>query len=71
MIHLPIIVYSVIFDISIIPQWLVIIFAINLCIHAITDDTKANKKKINLVQDQIIHFLQIIATYIFYVVMYF
>ena len=71
MIHLPIIVYSVIFDISIIPQWFVIIFAINWGIHVITDDEKANQKNINLIQDQIIHFLQIIATYIFYVVMYF
>lgn len=71
MIHLPIIVYSMIFNISIMPQWFVIIFTINWGIHAITDDEKANQKNINLIQDQIIHFLQIIATYIFYVVMYF
>lgn len=68
MIHLPVIVYSVILNISIIPQCFIITFVINWIIHAITDNAKANKKKINLIQDQTIHFLQIIATYIFYTV---
>ena len=68
MIHLPVIVYSAIFNISIIPECFIIVFAINWIIHVITDNAKANKKKINLIQDQVIHFLQIVATYIFYTV---
>lgn len=36
---------------------------INTTVHYITDDTKANKFKINLIQDQLIHFGQIIFMY--------
>ena len=39
------------------------IFFINLCIHMITDDTKANLKKINLIQDQLIHLAQIVVVW--------
>lgn len=38
-------------------------FAVNFLIHAITDDLKANEYKINLVQDQIMHILQILITF--------
>lgn len=41
------------------------IFCINIVIHAVVDDLKANKKKINLWVDQLIHLIQIIATWIF------
>jgi hypothetical protein len=37
-------------------------FMINLTIHAIVDDAKANKKLINLCVDQFIHFGQIFVT---------
>lgn len=37
---------------------------INTIIHAIVDDLKANKKRINLMQDQAIHISQIIFTFI-------
>lgn len=40
-----------------------IIFLFNVLIHAITDNVKANLKKINLIQDQLIHLLQIILTW--------
>lgn len=44
-------------------HWLVsIIFGINVIIHAIVDDLKANKKKINLIFDQTIHIVQILVT---------
>lgn len=36
--------------------WLV---AVNTVVHAVVDDMKANKKRINLVQDQLLHVLQI------------
>lgn len=34
----------------------------NVIIHAVTDDLKANKKKINLWGDQLIHICQIVLT---------
>lgn len=43
--------------------WSPIIFIVNLVIHIIVDDMKANKKKINLIQDQAIHMIQILATW--------
>ena len=39
-----------------------IAFIINLAVHAFTDDLKANKRKINLWIDQIIHLCQIALT---------
>ena len=59
MIHLPIILLYVCND------W-VLSFSIliNMIIHYIVDDLKANKYKINLVIDQTIHFIQIILTFI-------
>lgn len=44
----------------------VIIFAMNVIIHAVVDDLKANEKKINLWVDQLIHILHIIATAIIF-----
>ena len=35
---------------------------------AVTDDAKANRKKFNLIQDQIIHFVQITLTFLFLVI---
>ena len=37
---------------------------INAIIHAIVDDLKANKHKLNLIQDQLIHLAQIVLTFI-------
>ena len=34
----------------------------NTIIHAIVDDLKANKKRLNLVQDQLLHLAQIVIT---------
>ena len=55
MIMLPI-AYSLSFNINIA---FLIAFVVNFTIHAITDDLKANKRKINLWEDQIIHLIQI------------
>ena len=55
MIMLPI-AYSLSFNINIA---FLIAFVVNVTIHAITDDLKANKRKINLWEDQIIHLIQI------------
>lgn len=40
-------------------------FILNVCIHALTDDMKANRKIINLWHDQLIHMWQIAVTAIF------
>lgn len=42
----------------------IIIFICNIATHAIIDDLKANKLKINLTIDQLIHLIQIIITWI-------
>lgn len=35
----------------------------NLCMHAFIDDQKANRFHLNLIQDQILHLLQILVTW--------
>ena len=50
---------------------IVILFVGNLLMHMIVDDMKANKKEINLVQDQLMHLAQIFITWIFLVAMHF
>lgn len=40
-----------------------IILGVNFMIHAIVDSFKANELKINLVQDQTIHIIQILITF--------
>lgn len=44
-----------------------LVFILNIIAHARTDDLKANKKQINLIADQIIHIVQIIATWMIFV----
>ena len=41
-----------------------ILFILNLATHAMTDNLKANSKKINLWQDQLTHLFQIILIFI-------
>ena len=38
-------------------------YFVNAAIHAVVDDLKANKKRINLIQDQCEHLLQIFITW--------
>jgi hypothetical protein len=45
----------------------VILFIVNIFIHANIDNAKANLKYINLVVDQSIHLIQIIATYLIFI----
>lgn len=60
MILLPVTLYLGISDFNI------IVIIINLIIHAVVDDLKANKLKINLIQDQLIHIIQVIITWLYY-----
>ena len=45
---------------------LLIVFVADWLIHAVVDDLKANKGWINLMQDQVIHVLQVIITWALY-----
>lgn len=65
MIMLPIAIYLK-FNLG----WLYLAYPINLTIHAIVDDLKANKLKINLIVDQSIHILQIIIIWIIFAICY-
>ena len=49
-------------------KWIAIAIILNTIIHGIVDDFKANKGKINLIVDQSIHIVQIIITWILFVV---
>ena len=46
-----------------------LVFLTNLCIHMVVDNSKANLKKINLVQDQLNHLAQILITWVAFVVL--
>lgn len=47
----------------------VFVFGINLLIHAIVDNAKANLKKLNLIEDQLIHLWQIFTTWLIFIVL--
>ena len=49
------------------PAWCLFLL-LNMVFHSIVDHAKANRRSINLVQDQLVHFLQIVATWLFFVV---
>ena len=68
MIFLPILIYSLYNQIDL--NWFYLAIPINLIIHAVIDDLKANKFKINLIIDQNIHFTQIFITYTIFVLFY-
>lgn len=60
MVMLPIFIVSK-FQIDV---FMCLVFLANWIIHTVVDDLKANKKKINLIQDQVIHLVQIFVTFI-------
>lgn len=62
MIHIPIMASLFLIKMPYISDVFTITLLINMCIHAFVDDLKANKKKINLVTDQIIHLFQVVIT---------
>lgn len=59
MIMLPLTVYFL----KIHQVWFPALYAINAVIHFIVDDAKANKMKISLAQDQLIHLMQVVLTW--------
>lgn len=44
-------------------DWFAAAVAVNTVVHAIVDDLKANRGKLSLIQDQLIHAAQIVATF--------
>lgn len=70
MILLPVSIYNIInyYTDTFWTMWF-IIWIINLIIHMIVDDLKANKLKINLIIDQIIHMIQIVIAFVILVLM--
>ena len=62
MIMIPIIIYLLVRKISF-QEWLIIPYFVNMSIHCIVDNLKANKRQINLIQDQSIHLVQIFVTW--------
>ena len=62
-IHIPLIIYILYYH-GINFDWGYIVCTVlfNTLFHAIIDDMKANEHKINLVTDQLLHFVQIIGT---------
>ena len=65
---LPFLVIAFIQNNELLAVLLIVNYIINTAIHAFVDDLKANKFKINLVEDQLVHLTQIICTWIILIV---
>ena len=65
-ISIPMIVYAFYLKLNMdnVSLFLLAEIVINTIIHSIVDDSKANLYKINLIQDQLIHIIQLIITYL-------
>lgn len=61
MVFLPVFI-AYFFGINLNEQFIIVLFCFNWIIHVIIDNLKANKLKINLIQDQLIHICQVIIT---------
>lgn len=64
-IHIPVIVWWHLYGGFSIVMFL-LNFVLQMAIHAVVDDMKANKRKINLIKDQLLHVLQICASFVLY-----
>ena len=66
MIHVPVFVYCHV-NSCWKSVWLyVAVFVTNWLIHSLVDHLKANKHKLNLVGDQVLHLIQILCTWLIY-----
>ena len=67
-VHSPFMIYAYIHNIDGIGKIAALITSVifNTAVHYITDDAKANAKKINLIQDQLIHFMQVIVIFLLF-----
>jgi len=64
MIHIPVFIYLFFFGALTQPAviYSIILIIFNCGVHAYIDDLKCNKYKINLIQDQCLHIIQILFT---------
>ena len=69
MIHIPIITYLIFMGNLPNIYLFLAVFTINWLVHMLTDNAKANQMKINLIIDQSIHIIQIVCTWLIYVVL--
>lgn len=69
MVMLPVTIYVILCNLNL-HTILIIIYIVNTIIHAIVDDLKANKLKINLIVDQSIHLVQILLTWLIFTMVY-
>lgn len=54
-------------DLNTVSLQIILVFICNLFLHMATDHDKANLKKINLIQDQVMHLIQIVWTWLYLV----
>lgn len=66
-IHIPVLVYAYLYQDFKAVHIYVIVFLMNWIIHAVIDHCKANLHKINLIQDQTIHIVQIVISWLIYI----
>lgn len=66
-IHIPVLIYAHLCQGHKSVYVYVVVFLMDWIIHAATDHCKANLHKINLIQDQTIHIIQIIITWLIYI----
>ena len=67
MMMLPVMVYQMYNGYSLAMAF--VLFVVNTILHIQIDDMKANKKQINLVQDQLLHLIQIVLTWLVTIVL--
>lgn len=67
MIHVPVIIAEYCLGFTKMQYIFVPVFIFNWITHCMVDNLKANKKKINLIEDQIIHIIQVIMTWWVYI----
>ena len=60
--------FAIMLPVLVFGQWEWPVLLANMITHAVIDNAKANKLQINLVQDQTYHLIQIIATWLIFVV---
>jgi hypothetical protein len=74
MIHLPLIIFQFIhgelFSSNSFLAFIVISIAVNNLIHSLIDNAKANKFKLNLIQDQLLHLFQIILVVVMFAILF-
>ncbi len=71
MIMLPAFVQMIFSDITFAMVAIYVVLIIdNTSFHMVVDDMKANEKKINLIEDQLLHLIQVVVTWLLWLVIF-